>query len=101
MRRWLIAAATLTVVVLAVLFFVQTRRDITREDAERIAASRLTEYAKTEGIDSSTFTLTLVRHGADPAYPWMFEYQSTGTPRHRVNIAITRKGGVQLGRMIE
>jgi len=72
---------------------------MSESDAESLAINKLKEYSKKEGISFEQFGKPEV--SSDEKHPWIFDFQSNGSPRHLVRIYVNRNGDVEINRMIE
>ena len=72
---------------------------ISKEKADQIAKTALEEYCKNEGIEITRFAKPNI--SSDEKYPWIYEYMSSGSPRHIFLIHIDRYGNIERHRMIE
>ena len=74
-------------------------RSISKDKAGQIAASRLKEYCKQEGLVIARFSKPEI--SSDEKHPWIFDYTSNTSPRHLIRIYIDRYGNAEIHRMIE
>lgn len=86
---------------------VSLQTDITETEAYHLAQERLQRYCKLDGVNSSDFTLRLLRDQSVLGYqrgevkeidvtPWIFVYTSTAIPpRHGYRISVEKKGHIE------
>jgi hypothetical protein len=67
--------------------------------ARELSRQRLEEYAGAEHLDPKTFRE--IKLTSDHTHSWIFDFESTTAPRHLVRIYVSRKGAVEINRMIE
>jgi hypothetical protein len=73
---------------------------ISKEEAERIAASEIEKYASKEGVPLSQFGEPRVRYN-EQVDAWEIYYKSESRPIHHVSILIDRFRNVELLQDIE
>jgi hypothetical protein len=86
-------------VIAFILLPVGCSKPISKEKAEQIAKTKLEEYCKNEGIEITGFGKPNI--SSDNKYPWIYEYVSSGSPKHILLIYIDRYGKTEMHRMIE
>ena len=69
------------------------------DEARRTARLELEEYCAREKLDISDFRGPVM--SSNDKNPWIFDYRSTGAPRHLVKIYVGADGHVEVNRMIE
>jgi hypothetical protein len=74
-------------------------KPISKEKADQIAKTMLEEYCKNENIEITRFAKPNI--SSDKKYPWIYEYVSSGSPKHIFLIYIDPYGNVERHRMIE
>ena len=70
-----------------------------QEEARALAEVKLREYAQSQGVSVEKFGEP--SPSSEPGHPWIFDYESSGTPHQLVRIYVGKTGGVELHRMIE
>ena len=71
---------------------------IDRPRADKLAAASLQEYAKQEGLKAELFTKGEVREFDEK---WLYNFDYPAPPRQSVAIIVSRKGMVEVSRMLE
>ena len=71
---------------------------IDRPRADKLAAASLQEYAKREGLKAELFTKGEVREFDEK---WLYSFDYPAPPRQSVAIIVSRKGSVEVSRMLE
>ena len=72
---------------------------VTTKKAEKIAAQRLADYCTTEKMSVTNFSKPTII--SDAEHPWIFDFESTTTPKHSVRIYVYKSGKTDTHRMVE
>ena len=67
--------------------------------ARTITKKRIEEYALSEHLDPKTFREVSVT--SDSAHRWIFDFESSTTPKHLVRIYVKSNGVAEMHRMID
>jgi len=86
-------------VIVFILLPIGCSKPISKEKADQIARTKLEEYCKNEGIEITRFGKPNI--SSDKTYPWIYEYVSSGSPKHILSISIDPNGKTEIHRMIE
>jgi hypothetical protein len=86
-------------VIIFILLLIGCSKPISKEKADQIAKTKLEEYCKNEGIEITRFGKPNI--SSDKKYQWIYEYVSSGSPKHILLIYIDRYGKTEMHRMIE
>ena len=91
---------TILLIVLTAIALSSCRKELTRAQAEQLAATRLQKYCQEKGLAVSQFSAPVV--SSDKEFPWIFDYgPSTSSPRHLVRIYIDGFGHTEIHNLIE
>jgi hypothetical protein len=77
-----------------------SKNNITETDAQQIAAGKLREYAELNKIPLDQLGNPEIRFNREMEL-WEFYYQSTGKPKHLVNIMVDKSGGAKINFLVE
>jgi hypothetical protein len=94
-----IAFLIIIFVIISPLLPIGCSKPISKEEADQIAKTKLEEYCKKEGIEITRFAKPNI--SSDKKHPWIYEYVSSGFPKHILLIYIDRYGKTEMARMIE
>jgi hypothetical protein len=86
-------------VIVFLLLPIGCSKPISKEKADQIAKTKLEEYCKKEGIEITRFAKPNI--SSEKKHPWIYEYVSSGFPKHILLIYIDRYGKTEMARMIE
>ena len=74
------------------------KRNVSKEQAEKIAGQKIYEYCQREGLSVSQFST--YKLSSAKKIPWIFDYTSNTSPHHFVRIHIDECGVVEVSREI-
>ena len=86
-------------VVILPLLPIGCSKPISNERAAQIAKTKFEEYCQKEGIEITRFAKPNI--SSDKKHPWIYEYVSSGSPKHNLLIYIDPYGKTEMHRIIE
>jgi len=72
---------------------------VTTKKAEKIAAQRLADYCTAERMSVTNFSKPTMT--SDAEHQWIFDFESSTTPKHSVRIYVYKSGKADTHRMVE
>ena len=72
---------------------------VTTMKAEKIATQRLADYCTTERLSVTNFSKPTMT--SDAEHPWIFDFESSTTPKHSIRIYVYKSGRTDTHRMVE